>query len=97
ETQAMTTEALTRVARLIDKAQEMTRDMRERDPRAHLFDFAEKQLQTMRDILSEGRIPTDDEKNEIGIGRMAIQEFEGGTFDEYASALEEAAGAFYRL
>lgn len=93
----MSTEAIARVIGLVDKAEKMTREVRKQDWRTHLFDFAEEQLQFMRKILEEGRVPTFEEKHKIGVGRMAIQEFEGGRLDDYADALECAAGAFRSL
>ena len=93
----MNSASLTRAMQMIDKAQVMTTDMRGHITRTHLLDFADQQLRFMREILEQGRVPTDEEKARIGVGRMAMQEFEGGTFGEYAVALEEADGAFSSL
>lgn len=93
----MSFDSIIEAIQLVEKAQAMTLEMRSRDARAHLFNFAERQLELMHKILCEGRSPTDEEKSEISVGWMAIHEFEGGPLDDCAEALEEASGAFHSL
>lgn len=93
----MTTDLQDAIA-AISKAQRMTTDLLAMG-RAdyHLFVFADGQLRAMARILSEGRQPSEEEKAGISVGRMAIRELEGGPLNDYALALEEAAGSFRML
>jgi hypothetical protein len=70
--------------RVLDEAIRLTSDRLRQNPKDENYQSVEMQLDAMWRWTRDGRTPTDDERQSITIGRIAVREFEPAeTPEEY--------------